>query len=73
MEKLNDFLMETVSNCSKCKDCAYRFNTSVVISLLNVSATIFLSLTKNLNLTSFPFSVTILSKGEGKHPKPERT
>ena len=27
MKELNDFLMETVSNCSKCKECAYCFNT----------------------------------------------
>lgn len=27
MKELNDFLMKTVSNCSKCKECTHRFNT----------------------------------------------
>lgn len=26
MGELNDFLMEVVSNCSKCRECAFRFN-----------------------------------------------
>ena len=26
MEDLNKFLMEVVGNCSKCKECAHRFD-----------------------------------------------